>query len=395
MAHDLGDLVGNADVFPVLSHRDYFNHAGVSPMPRPVADAVRRFLAHFQDHAFIGYDIPAPGDKLRRLAATLIRSDPDEIGIVTNTSEAISHIALGIPLEAGDRVVISDAEYPANVYPWQEACRRSGAELVTVPETTRDDGVAVVEEAALLEACSHPKTKVLAVSHVQWGSGQRMDLNRLGTFCRDNDILFSVDAIQSLGVVPIDVRRDHIDFLQAGGHKWMLGTMGAAPLFVRKERLEMLRPVTVGWGSVVEPLKWEEIDYTLQDTPRRFEVGSPGLAAIEAVSAGLELLENAGISEVHARVKSLGDRFVDGVTGAGYRVVTRRDRSDAETCGGAICFLPPGGEDQTKHVYHAMAKDHDTELASRCGRLRFSPHFYNTEEQVDRCVERLGSVLPS
>ena len=318
---ELSDLVGNEDLFPVLAKRDYFNHAGVSPMPRAVGDAVRLFLDHFQTDAIIGFDFPKPLDTLRRAAADVINASSDEIAIVSNTSEAVSLVALGIELRPGDRVVINDGEYPANVYPWHEACRRVGAELVSVPEVTSDDGHTLVREDDLIAACDHPKTKLLAVSHVQWGTGQRMDAKRLGTFCRGRGILFSLDAIQSMGVVPIDVEAMKVDFLQAGGHKWMLGTMGAGVLYVRQGLLDTLRPATVGWGSVVEPFKWEQIDYTLRPTAHRYEYGSPAFAPIVAVVAACRCSATSAstTSSTASRPSAIGSPTASSAWGASSR----------------------------------------------------------------------------
>ncbi len=377
----LAELVGNEDAFPVLKNRDYFNHAGVSPMPRFVGDAVRDFLDHFQQHGFVGFDFNQTLQTTRQAAADAIgASDASDIALVANTSEAISLVALGLDLKPGDEVVINAGEYPANVYPWQEACNRAGATLVVVPETEIDGHVLVREQD--LEAACNERTKLLAVSHVQWGTGQRTDLQRLGIFCRENDILFSVDAIQSCGVVPIDVEREHVDFLQAGGHKWMLGTMGCGILYVRRDRLPQLRPATVGWGSVVNPFRWEEIDYTLRPDAGRYEYGSPALASITAVGAGLGTLVGLGIDDVHQSVVTLCDRLIAQIEDK-YVVATPTHASRS----GFLCFQPKQGD--AEHVYKTLSKEHDTELAFRCGRIRFAPHFYNTNEQVDRLAKRL------
>lgn len=386
----LEELVGNAEVFPVLAKRDYFNHAGVAPMPRPVADAIRGFVNHFEHDAFCGFDFAAPMQIVRHTAAAMLNARDDEIAVVQNTSEAVAHVALGLDLSPGDHIVSAEVEYPANIYPWMEACRRSGAHLVRVAETVGVNGQVRVTEDALLDACDNPRTRVLAISHVQWGSGQRMDLSRLGKFCNQRGILFSVDAIQSMGVVPIDVKRDHIDFLQAGGHKWMLGTMGAGVMYIRRDKLDRLRPNVVGWGSVVDPLNWEDVKYTLQPDAKRYEYGSPSMASVVGLGTGMQMLAAIGIARVHARVKRLGDRFAAGVAELGYHVVTPRAPANPDTCSGAVCFVPNNSD--AKSIYHALSKDHATELAFRCGRVRFSPHFYNTDEQVDRLLEKLAGL---
>ena len=387
----IGDLIGNESVFPVLAERDYFNHAGISPTPRPTADAIREYADHFSRHSAVGYDFAGHVEGFRNAAASVINADADEVAITHHTSEGIGQVAFGLDWQPGDRVVTTAAEYPSNLYPWMAVAERFGVELVVVPEETDDAGQVRVRHDALLEACDHPRTKLLAVSHVQWGSGQRMDVARLGAFCRDKGILFSVDAIQSFGVMPVDVKAMHIDFLQAGAHKWMLGALGAGVLFVRRELWDALTPTSMGWHSVVNPMQWEEIDFTLQNDAKRFEPGSPPLVSCAATRAGLTLLHGVGIENVARRVASFCDRFADALPAAGYRVVTPIGDSQSDDLrGAAVCFVPKDGE--PKVVYERMAKDHNTELASRCGRVRFSPHFYNTDKQVDRLVERLSSL---
>ena len=386
-ARDIDDLIGDADAFPVLRRRDYFNHAGAAPMARVVADAVRRFVEHFEHNGVVDADFAGPCKTLRETAAALLNCDANEVALAHNTGEGISHVALGLDLREGDRIVLGESEYPSNQYPWMEAARRTGARVVKVPETVDDDGRAVLREADLLDAAAHPRTRVLAVSHVQWGSGQRMDLTTLGDFCRENGVFFSVDAIQSLGVVPIDVRRDKIDSLQAGGHKWAMGTMGSGVFFVRREMVERVRPAVWGSQSVIEPLKWESIDFTPNDGALRYEYGAPAMASINATAAGLAMLHGVGIDAIFRRVTALGDRFIAGLNDLGLPVVTPANR------GGAVCFTAKNGPgDASRRIYETLAKEHDTELAYRCGRVRFSPHFYNTDAQVDRLLERLADV---
>lgn len=382
----LDRLVGNADIFPVLAARDYFNHAGCSPLPAPVRDAVSDFADHFAKNAYVGFDIEAPIEHFRAVSAAVLNADPGEIATMKNTSECLSTVALGLEWNTGDRIVYCESEYPSNQYPWMAVAERFGAELVKVPETTDDDGRVFVDPDALLAAADHPRTRMLTLSHVQWGTGQCFDLEKIGAFCRDNDILFNVDAIQTMGVVPIDVEAAKIDFLHAGSHKWMLGPMGAASLYIRRELIEKLRPTTLGWLNFREPTKWEKIDFTLREGALRFEYGTPGMPSVIGAGVGLGLLHDLGIDAVHRRVRSLGDYFAKSVSEVGYRVVSPRHLG----CGGSVCFVPNGGE--PKPIFQALSREHDTELAFRCGRIRFSPHFYNTQEQVDRLLDRLDSL---
>ncbi len=167
--------------------------------------------------------------------------------------------------------------------------------------------------------------------------------------------------------------------------------MGAGVLYVRPNRLDSLRPASVGWGSVVNPFAWEEIDYTLRPSTQRYEIGSPAFASVIAVGTGLSMLQSLGSDHVSRRVIDLGDRFAAGVSEVGCTVVSPRTQDGEKS--GAVCFVPPGDAEAAKSLYETLAKEHETELASRCGRVRFSPHFYNTHEQVDRVVRQIASVV--
>lgn len=374
--------IGNADVFPILTRWQYFNHAGVSPWPSATVQAVESFAREFGVDCFQSKNWFREVEALRPMLGSLINAEPDEIALMRNTADAICAVSSGLRWERGDRIVSADIEYPSNIYPWMDVCERHGAELIQVKERVDSDGVARVSEDELLDAASHHRTKMIAISHVQWASGQRMDLERIGNFCRKRGILFAVDVIQSLGIVPVDVKRMQIDFLCSGGHKWLMSPPGAGLLYCRRELLERVNPPAVGAMSVVNPHKWE-VNFTRATTAMRFETGTPALACLAGMKASVQLLLDIGINPIHAQVKSLGDAFAAGIAKKGYIVATPRDRE----VGGAVCFTSPkfAPDDLVK----SMRAEHQTELAARSGRIRFSPHFYNTTEQVDRLVDAM------
>jgi selenocysteine lyase/cysteine desulfurase len=297
-------------------------------------------------------------------------------------------VASAIDWKKGDRIVVPAPEYPSNVYPWMDAQKRFGAEVVFIPEVVDAAGVARVSEDAILEAASDPRTRLVALSHVQWASGQRMDIDRIGAFCRGRGILFAVDGIQSLGVVPTDVKTSNIDILTAGGHKWLLGPTGAGFLYVRRSLIASLAPPVVGWNSVEYPLDWR-IKFNLRADAGRFETGTHAFPCLAGLKPSLELLLDVGIEQVHAQVKSLGDRFARGVATAGYRVVT--DRAAGCGVGGAVCFEPKPGQ-EPEALVKQLRSEKKIEIAARMGRLRFSPHVYNTHEQVERVLVEIQAA---
>jgi cysteine desulfurase / selenocysteine lyase len=376
------DIVGNAEEFPILNDWHYFNHAGVSPWPMRTIRAVRAFAESFGVDCFQSHNPDETVAELRALLARLLNAEFDEIAIVRNTGDGLSQIALGLHWNAGDVIVVPQCEYPSNLYPWMEACRRFGCKLVEVPERIGPDGVARVHETELIDTARAHRAKLLAVSHVQWASGQHMDLNRLGAFCRDAGVLFCVDAIQSLGVVPVDVNQSHIDFLVSGGHKWLMSPPGAGVLFCRRQLLERIHPPAVGWLSVVNPYRWET-NYTLRTEAGRFETGTHAYACLVGMKHSVEFLLQLGIQNIHQHVQSLGEQFINHLQGNGFIIATPRKPLTA----GAVCLTHPN-LDPEKTV-RRLRKEHRIELAARAGRLRFAPHCYNTESQTARAAEIL------
>ncbi len=380
---DLTALIGNADAFPVLRRWTYLNHAGVSPTPRVVGDAIRQFVDTAEAGAYLDADWWPHLERVRAAAATFIGADPGEVALVKNTSEGLSTVARGLPLQAGDRIVTADVEYPANVYPWVEACRRTGAELVLVAEETDADGRRAVPLERLLAAADHPKTRVLTVSHVEFASGQRLDVARLGAFCRARGIFFNVDGIQSLGVVPVDVAAMNIDALSACGHKWMMGPPGAGLFYVRKAWQDRVPPLLIGATSVTN---WETFavqqPYALRPDAGRYESGTPNIPGLFGFGAALAMWNEVGVAAVAERIKRLTDRLVDGLELKGYAVHSPRS---ADAWSGIVAFTSP----QHADLPQRLLKEHKIEIAMRMGRLRASPHFYNTEEQVDRLLAAL------
>src|SRR5687767_8866268 len=283
-------ITGNAEMFPILREMDFFNHAGVAPLPRVAADAMRKYAQQAETVAYVNTGWYREVEKLRDVAASLINAHRDEIAFVKNTSEGVATVANGIEWKAGDRIVTTAVEYPANIYPWMDVANRFGAELVMVAEETGSDGRRRVPLERIMEEVRHPRTRLVALSHVEFASGQRHDLATIGKFCRENGKLFAVDAIQSVGVLPVDVQGMFIDYLSADGHKWMLGPEGAGIFYCRRELLKQTRPLMIGAMNVVNPTDYGSYDYTLQPTAARFESGCYNIGGLLALRASIELL---------------------------------------------------------------------------------------------------------
>jgi cysteine desulfurase / selenocysteine lyase len=379
------DYIGNADAFPVLRRWNFFNHAGVAPLPRAVADAVRKYAEQGETDVYMGTGWYPDVEKLRVLCASFVNAHRDEIAFVKNTSEGLSIVANGVAWKSGDVIVTTGIEYPANIYPWMETSRKFGTKLVMVPEQDDRDGRRIVPIEGILKAASDPKCRLVALSHVEFASGQRHDLATIGRFCRERNILLCVDAIQSLGVVPVDVKALNIDYLSADGHKWMLGPEGAGFFYCRRELIEQTHPVVIGWLNVVDAHNHGDYNFTLRSDAGRYECGSYNIPGLLGFKAALELLTSVGMENVAARIHGLTDYLIEKLTGKGYRIISPRQN---EAWSGIVSFVSPTHNHEK--IQQMLRAEKQTEIAVREKRLRISPHFYNTESQMDGVVD----VLP-
>jgi len=380
---DVASLVGNADVFPVLREWTYFNHAGMSALPAPTVAAIIEYAQHASKHAYLGASWFEDLKATRALAAEVINADAGEIALIKNTSEGISLAAGGLTWKPGDVVVTTAVEYPTNLYPWMEMAHRHGIKIVRVPEVEMPDGTRQVPLNDILKAAADPQCRLVTISHVQYASGQRHDIAAIGKFCRENGKLFCVDAIQSIGASPVDVKAMNIDFLATGSHKWMMAPPGAGFFYCRKELIEQMRPVNVGWANVINNQNYSSNDYTLLPNAGRFEAGSPNLPGSIGMRVSLGLLHSVGMANIHTRIQVLLDRAIEGLRGKGYQIVSPRDPVSQS---GILIFKSP------VHSHDAICKqmrEKKIEMIVREGRLRISPHFYNTEAQIDRMVAEL------
>jgi cysteine desulfurase/selenocysteine lyase len=380
----LQDYIGNADAFPVLRHWDFYNHAGVAPLARVAADALRTFARQAEEGAYLDTKWYRDIESLRDSAAGMLNGHRDEIAFIKNTSEGLATVANGIAWKAGDRIVTTAIEYPANMYPWMDLAARFGVELITVPERQYPDGSRQVELHDLFAAIDHPRTRLVTLSHVEYASGQRWDLTTIGRFCRERGKLFCVDAIQSLGVLPVDVMSMNIDYLAADGHKWLLGPEGAGILYCRRELLPETRPLAIGWMNVIDAQNYGRYDFTLRPEAAKFECGSWNVPGFLGLKASLELLHTLGTPNIADRLKVLTDRLITGLIAKGYTIIS--PRAD-EAWSGIVSFTSTSHNQDL--IVRTLRKDHRIELALREGRLRASPHFYNTEAQIDRLIDLL------
>src|SRR3990170_1633025 len=290
--------------FPVTRSYVYLDHAGVAPVSLRGKRAVEKFLSEATESGMFNYKQWMDRvEEARRSCAILTGAEPEEIAFVKNTSHGISIVADGLDWNEGDNLLICEKDFPSNIYPWLNL-ERKGIEIRVVPSR---NGRILIED---IEGLIDSRTKLLTVSSVNFSSGFKIDLKMVGELCKRKRILFFVDAIQSLGVIPMDVHEFEIDFLAADGHKWLLSPEGTGIFYCRKELALMVNPPLIGWKSIINESDYDHIDFRLKTNSLRFEEGSLNVMGIFALGAAIGLLIEVGIDRIQARVIELGDLII-------------------------------------------------------------------------------------
>jgi cysteine desulfurase/selenocysteine lyase len=370
--------------FPVARDSIFMAHAGVCILPKRAASAMQSYLemccVQHQESGEVWRHL----NETRIVAANLIGAKAQEIALLGPTSLGLSLVANGLPWQAGDEVVCYHDDYPANVYPWMDL-QRKGVVLRFVQ--TEAPG-AVTPEA--VERTLTPRTKLVALASCHYFTGYRIDVDAIGKMLRARNILFCLDAIQTLGA--FETRVEHVDFLSADAHKWMLGPMSAGIVYVRETLHEMLRPSLIGAWNVKSPnfIAQDEIEF--ERGGRRYEPGVLNAVGIYGMKAALEMLTDLGIKNISARLMRLKAHLVPQLQALGFAIIPP---TDGENASGITTVTRDVGLPLERVFEELTAKRIVISLRhNRAGRahLRFSPHFYNTEKELDRVVEAIAAV---
>jgi cysteine desulfurase/selenocysteine lyase len=379
----LSDILSNEELrrheFPVAQEKIFLAHAGVCPLPRRVAEAIRAYATQCtqgdQETLLPVFQL----QKSRELAARLLNAQTEEIAFVGPTSLALSFVAGGLSFKKHDNILIYFDDYPSNVYPWM-ALAEKGVEvrLLNVREFGRIRPIDVIGQV-------DEHTRLVALASCHFVAGYRIDLTAIGAALRARNILFCVDGIQTLGAFPTTV--EHIDFLAADAHKWLLGPCAAGILYVRKALQEILQPVACGWNSVRCPNYVAQEEMVFRSDARRYEAGTHNLLGLVGLNAALELLLEIGMENISAELLRKRELLIPALQAKGYQVL-QADAPPANASG-IVTFHRAGVDLAALHQRWEDANIIASLRTDRSGRqyIRLSPHFYNTDAELERALE--------
>jgi len=361
--------------FPITKNKVYLNHAAQSPLPKPVAETVKK---HVDKASRFGQVSVKPEDLGKQHFAKLVGAKPAEIALIESTSMGLNMAANVLRYPPGSKVVTTDLEYPSVVYPWLR--KGLGAKIHYVKNVNGRVSLDDMEKAV------DDKTVAVALSHVEYANGFRHNLRVLGELVHEHGAYLVVDAIQSVGTMPIDVVRDDVDFFMAAGYKWLLSPPGAAYLYVKDELIGKFEPSFVGWASVDQGM-YETADFydiwnlNLSKTASRFEVGSPSTMSFVGAAEAMKMLLGVGTDKVKTRITKLTDHVIDSAKDLGLELQTPEEKSCRS---GIVNFRI---SKPLKLVERLGRKK--IIVSARAQGIRVSPHYYNTEEEIDKLMEEV------
>ena len=367
--------------FPVAAEKIFLGHAGVCPLPRRVAEAISHYAFN-----------STQGDKeallplfriqqTRELAARILNAQADEIAFVGPTTLALGYVANGLPFRKRDNILIYHDDYPSNVYPWMALAER-GVEvrLINVRELGKIRAVDVQGQV-------DENTRLVALASCHFISGWRINIPAIGKFLRERKILFCIDGIQTVGAFPTTV--EHVDFLAADAHKWLLGPCAAGIFYVRKELHEVLKPTVLGWNNVRCPNYVAQEEIAFRSGAHRYEAGSDNLLGLVGLHAAMEMLLEVGIDNIAAELLRKRAWLVPAIQEKGYTVL--QPTAPPENASGIVTLFKPDADMKELHAKLEAVNIFTSLRSARSGQqyIRLSPHFYNTDEELRRVLEAL------
>ena len=357
----------------------YFNHASTAPINTLMKNRIDEFLKERSEYALDDYwAFKAVADETKSMLGKMINCSGERIAFLDNTTNGIIWLAQGIDWKSGDRIILNDVEFPANVYPFLQL-KEKGVEIDFIKSS---NGIVTAEE--IIDAIK-PETKLLSISFVQFLSGYRIDLEKIGRVCKEKKIIFSVDSIQGLGAIRLDVEKFNIDFLANGTQKWMLGLQGLAFIYVRKELQDKMKSAPIGWLAVKDAWNLLNFDLTTKETGERFQPGTLNNLGIYAFNSSMKLFKEFGFDEIEKRILSNSKYFIEELAKIGYKspLISFPEMH----LSGIVSFR---SQDAQK-IFDILSQKKIV-CSLREGYIRFAPHFYNTKQDIDYVVDALKSI---
>lgn len=366
-------------LFAATSHYAYLNSAAVSPMPRTAIEAVNWQLNDVATNGSEHYPewVKTKG-RCRDLLGGMMNVNPEQIAFMRNTSDGFAAVAAGLEWKSGDNIVTFGNEFPANFYPWRRVRDRFGVELCICPE--RDGRYEIDELIDMIDS----NTRVVAVSAVQFASGFRADLERIGKAARAVDAIFAVDVIQGLGQMEFDLEAGEVDVAAGASHKWLCAPEGCGILFVSERARERIDPVFVGWISVETPWDFDDREQPFKPNALAWESGTGPSSLFYGLEQSLLLLDQTGLDNIRRYLAELSGYLCERLGGSNYRIISSRAPSEASAI---VCIEHLGGL-HCNEVSQRL-RDAGVIVSPRGDRLRIAPHFYNNKEDIDRLIDAL------
>jgi cysteine desulfurase / selenocysteine lyase len=377
------DIQKARSLFPYLkTGKVYFGHASTAPLSTYVTDRLKNYIHVRSETKIDDYTAVIKAmENVKNGLAEMINSTPDRIAFIDNTNNGLNMLAQSVVWKQNDRIILNDIEFPANVYPFMNLEHRG----VKIDFVKSHSGIVSAED--IINTIT-PETKLISVSQVQFLTGYRIDLDTLGKVCKEKGIIFSVDAIQGLGAVRLDVQKSHIDFISCGTQKWLLGLQGLAFIYLSKNLQEKMHPSQPGWLSVEDG--WNLLDFKLdlKQTADVFQSGTMNYPGIHVMDASLQLFNEFGLDEIEERIVSNSVYFISRLKEIG--ITPYLSDVDRKYLSGIVSFEHPSAD---KIFHELLQRNIISSLRDRV--IRFAHHFYNTEEEINKVISALQEILPT
>jgi selenocysteine lyase/cysteine desulfurase len=367
------------NLFPALQKYTYLNSAAVAPLPAVSVAAVHRQLKDVSENGSANFmDWVATKQRARELVASMLKVRAEQIAFMRNTSDGFASVAGGLKWRKGDNIVTFAKEFPANFYPWRRIRDAFGVELRLCPE--RDGRIDLDEFVNLIDE----NTRLVSISAVQYGSGFRADLERIGRAARAVDALFAVDIIQAFGAMPFDLPAQMVDIAAGASHKWLCAPEGCGMLYLSERARERVEPTLVGWISVDVPWDFENLEQPFKPNALAWESGTGGAALFYGLEQSLKLLYETGAETIADYLEELSDYLCELLAGKNYEIVSSRAKSEKSQI---VCIKNTDG--LTPNEIAERLQNENIIVSPRGERVRIAPHFFNNREDIEKLIEAL------